>query len=149
MVMEQIVRGDTGIRSPPASEHRDDTQPPSPQRNRGRPKGSQNRNKTQVPLNDETPSNDAQGVAHTIGDLIPLRYLVLDGYFGHNPALQMTQQCGLSLISKLRVNTALYFPSTEPYAGRGRPRIYGQRFKPQQIRYQIPSLYRDARKHYN
>ena len=45
----------------------------------------------------------------------------------------MTQQCGLELISKLRVNTALYFPATEPYAGRGRPRLYGQRFNPQQI----------------
>ena len=135
MVMEQIVRGDTGIRSPPASEHRDDTQPPSPQRNRGRPKGSQNRNKTQVPLNDTLKHLQTmlKALLTRVGDLIPLRYLVLDGYFGHNPALQMTQQCGLSLISKLRVNTALYFPSTEPYAGRGRPRIYGQRFKPQQM----------------
>ena len=68
-----------------------------------------------------------------IDDLIPVRYLVLDGYFGHNPALQMTQQCGLALISKLRINTALYFPSTLPYTGRGRPRLYGQRFNPQQI----------------
>ena len=41
---------------------------------------------------------------------------------------------GLHLISKLRVNTALYFSSREtPYAGRGRPRLYGQRFNPQQI----------------
>ena len=48
-------------------------------------------------------------------------------------ALQMTQQCGLHLISKLRLNTALYFPATAPYAGRGRPRLYGHRFNPQQI----------------
>ena len=68
-----------------------------------------------------------------IDDLIPVRYLGLDGYFGHNPGLQMTQQCGLALISKLRINTALYFPSTLPYTGRGRPRLYGQRFNPQQI----------------
>ena len=68
-----------------------------------------------------------------IDDLIPVRYLVLDGYFGHNNALQMTQQCGLQLISKLRVNTALYLPPTEPYTGPGRPRLYGQRFNPQQI----------------
>ena len=45
----------------------------------------------------------------------------------------MTQQCGLALISKLRINTALYFPSTLPYTGRGCPRLYGQRFNPQQI----------------
>ena len=54
-----------------------------------------------------------------IDALIPVLYLVLDGYFGHNNALQMTKQCGLELISKLRVNNALYFPSTMPYAGRG------------------------------
>ena len=47
----------------------------------------------------------------------------------------MTQQCGLHLISKLRVNTvSLYFPATGfPHAGRGRPRLYGQRLNPQQI----------------
>ena len=72
----------------------------------------------------------------TAENIIPhtdTRHLVLDGYFGHNNALQMTKQCGLELISKLRLNTALYFPSTMPYAGRGRPRLYGQRFNPQQI----------------
>ena len=69
-----------------------------------------------------------------IDALIPVRYLVLDGYFGHNAALQMTQHCGLALISKLRVNTvSLYFPATLPSAGRGRPRLYGQRFNPQHI----------------
>ena len=135
MVMEQIVRGDTRSSSPAASEPRGETQPPSQRRTPGRPKGSRNRNKTQVPLNDTLKHLQTmlKALLTRVGDLIPLRYLVLDGYFGHNPALQMTQQCGLSLISKLRVNTALYFPSTEPYAGRGRPRIYGQRFKPQQM----------------
>ncbi len=65
--------------------------------------------------------------------MIQLRHLVLDGHFGHNNAAQMTKQCGLDLISKLRTDAALYFPSTTPYAGRGRPRIYGQRFNPEQI----------------
>ena len=135
MVMEQIVRGDTCSPSPPASEHRDETQPSSPQRNRGRPKGSRNRNKTAVQLSDTLKhlQTMVKALLTRVGDLIPLRYLVLDGYFGHNPALQMTQQCGLFLISKLRLNTALYFPATAPYAGRGHPRLYGQRFNPQQI----------------
>ena len=56
-----------------------------------------------------------------IDDLIPVRYLVLDGYFGDNHALQMTQQCGLALISKLRVNTALYFPSHAALRRTGTP----------------------------
>ena len=58
---------------------------------------------------------------------------MVNGYFGDNHALQMTQQCRLHLISKLCVNTALYFPSTLPYAGRRCPRIYGERFNPQEI----------------
>ena len=135
MVMEQIVRSDTRSPSPPASESPEETQQPVPRRKRGRPKGSQNRNKTQVQLSDTLKQIQTmlKALLARIGDLIPLRYLVLDGYFGHNTALQMTKQCGLELISKLRVNTALYFPATPPYAGRGRPRLYGQRFNPQQI----------------
>ena len=136
LVMEQIVRRETrGLPSPPASEPRDAPQTPAPERNRGRPKGSRNRNKTEVRLNDTLKHLQTmiKALLRRIDDLIPVRYLGLDGYFGHNPALQMTQQCGLALISKLRINTALYFPSTLPYTGRGRPRLYGQRFNPQQI----------------
>ena len=87
MLMEQIVRGDTrGLPSPPASEHRDDTQLPSPQRNPGRPKGSRNRNKTDVRLSDTLKhlQTMVKALLARVGDLIPLRYLVLDGYFGHN-----------------------------------------------------------------
>ena len=137
LVMEQIVRKETcGLRSPPeTSEPRDTPQTPAPERNRGRPKGSRNRNKTEVHLSDTLKHLQTliKALLRRIDDLIPVRYLVLDGYFGHNAALQMTQQCGLALISKLRVNTDLYFPSTLSYAGRGRPCIYGQRFNPQQI----------------
>ena len=135
MLMEQVVRGDTESRSSPVSEDRDATQPPAPQRTRGRPKGSRNRNKTDVRLSDTLKhlQTMVKALLARVDDLIPLRYLVLDGYFGHNNALQMAKECRLSLISKLRVNTALYFPPTEPYAGRGRPRLYGQRLNPQQM----------------
>ena len=135
MLMEQIVRSDTRSPSPPASESPEETQQPVPRRNRGRPKGSRNRNKTQVRLSDTLKHLQTliKALLRRIDDLIPVRYLVLDGYFGHNNALQMTKACGLHLISKLRVNTALYFSSRAPYAGRGRPRLYGQRFNPQQI----------------
>ena len=138
MVIEQIVRRDTrGLRSPPeTSQPRDTPQTPVPKRKRGRPKGSRNRNKTEVELSDTLKQIQTliKALLKRIDALIPVRYLVLDGYFGHNNALQMTKQCGLALISKLRVNTALYFSSREtPYAGRGRPRLYGQRFNPQQI----------------
>ena len=136
LAMEPIVRGETrSLRSPVASEPPEDPRKPVPQRKRGRPKGSRNRDKTDVQLSDTLKhlQTMVKALLRRIDDLIPVRYLVLDGYFGDNHALQMTQECGLHLISKLRVNTALYFPSTLPYAGRGRPRIYGQRFNPQEM----------------
>jgi putative transposase len=49
----------------------------------------------------------------------PLTYLVLDGHFGNHNALQRARQSHVHLISKLRYDAALYFPSTGPYAGRG------------------------------
>ena len=137
LLMEQIVRGDTcGLRNPlETSDLPEETQKPLPRRKRGRPKGSRNRNKKDVQLSATLQHLQTmiKALLKRIDDLIPVRYLVLDGYFGDNHALQMTQQCGLALISKLRLNTALYFSSTLPYAGRGRPRIYGERFNPQEI----------------
>ena len=135
LAMEQIVRGETRRRNPVASEPPEDPPKPVPRRKRGRPKGSRNRDKTDVQLSDTLKhlQTMVKALLRRIDDLIALRYLVLDGYFGDNHALQMTRECGLHLISKLRVNTALYFPATEPYAGRGRPRIYGQRFNPQHM----------------
>ena len=136
LLMEQVVRGTPALaqKGLPA-EPRDASETPPPKRKRGRPKGSRNRNKTEVELSDTLKQIQTmvKALLARIQGLIPLRYLVLDGYFGHNSALQMSKQCGLHLISKLRSNTALYLPPTPPYAGRGRPRIYGQRFNPQHI----------------
>ena len=132
MLMEQIVKPASSSNPCSQTSH---CQTSMPKRKRGRPKGSRNRNKTQVRLSDTLKHLQTliKALLRRIDDLIPVRYLVLDGYFGHNNALQMTKQRGLFLISKLRLNTALYFPSTMLYAGRGRPRLYGQRFNPQQI----------------
>ena len=86
MVMEQIVRSDTRSPSPPASESPEETQQPVPRRKRGRPKGSRNRNKTQVQLSETLKHLQTmiKALLRRIDDLIPVRYLVLDGYFGHN-----------------------------------------------------------------
>ena len=45
----------------------------------------------------------------------------------------MAQQSQLQLISKLRVDAALYLPYTGPYAGRGPRCIYGERLDPRAI----------------
>jgi putative transposase len=64
---------------------------------------------------------------HLIATVLAVTSLVLDGHFGNHHALHMARQCGLHLISKLRGDAALYFPSTGPYAGRGPRRKYGHK----------------------
>jgi hypothetical protein len=95
----------------------------------GRPKGSQNRDKTQVTLTPELTriQQMVQKLLQLIGLTLPLRFLVMDGKFGHNNALQMTRQCGLHLISKLRYDAALFFAYDGPYAGKGAPQKYGNK----------------------
>lgn len=54
-------------------------------------------------------------------------YVVLDGAFGDNDTTQMIRQCDKHVISKLKHNSALYFPYEGPYAGRGPKRKYGDK----------------------
>ena len=107
----------------------------------GRPKGSKNRNKTEVVLNDTLKQLQSmvKKVLATIDGFIPIRYFLLDGYFGNNQMLQMLRDSGLHLISKLRRDAALYLPPETPYQGRGRPAIYGEKLNPKKIdnRYRV------------
>jgi putative transposase len=96
---------------------------------RGRPKGSKNRNRREVEL---SPSlrfiqEHIQRLLQQIGDAFKVVYFIFDGELGHNDAMQMVRQVGLHLVSKLRYNSALYLPYAGPYAGRGPHRKYGKR----------------------
>jgi hypothetical protein len=95
----------------------------------GRPKGSKNKDKTQVELTPELERIKAMVLKQLafIDGEIPLTYLVLDGHFGNNNALQMTRQCGLHLISKLRHDAALCFRYAGPQSKYGPDRIYGDK----------------------
>lgn len=62
-----------------------------------------------------------------MGGVVPVTYLVLDGHFGNAPALQMSRQHQLHLISKLRADAGLYLPYTGAYSGRGPRRKYGEK----------------------
>ena len=46
-------------------------------------------------------------------DFVKVKYLAMDGHFGHNQAVLMAQANGLELISKLRKDALLY----EKYEG--------------------------------
>lgn len=112
----------------------------SPKRKGGRPKGSTTKAKTDVVLSPELLRIQALVLAllKRIASLFPLTYLVLDGHFGTNAAVQMARRCDLHLISKLRTDSALYLPYDGPYAGRGQRRIYGDKLNPRAI----PERYR-------
>ena len=127
--IEQVVR--TAEEKAAARARRVATAPTAPAcpRKPGRPKGSTTKAKTAVDLTPELTRihSMVRQVRERIGTLFPLTYLVLDGHFGHNSALQMARRCQLHLLSKLRSDSALYLPYTGPYAGRGPRRIYGDK----------------------
>lgn len=95
----------------------------------GRPRGSKNRDKTQVELTPELLriQRMAKKQLAMLKNLVSIRHLALDGHFGNNKALQMVLQCGLHLISKLRCDSALYFVYNGPQKGRGPRRKYGEK----------------------
>ena len=101
----------------------------APKKKRGRPKGSRNRDKTQVELTPELKriQDMVRNQLTLLQALITVRYLVLDGHFGNNNALQMTVQCDLHLISKLRYDAALSFVYEGKQKRKGPRKTYGQK----------------------
>jgi putative transposase len=97
--------------------------------NRGRPKGSRNKNRENVVLPPYLCFIQCMlnKVLHIIGNCTILNYVVFDGAFGNNNTMQMVKQCRKHLISKLHRNSALYFPYSGKYSGRGRRKKYGSR----------------------
>lgn len=96
---------------------------------RGRPKGSRNKDK-----NEFKPSAELKRISDLLAKLVKLmrvfvkiRYVAMDGHFGHHQAVLMARFHGLELISKMRCDAVLF----EKYEGeqkvRGRKRKYGER----------------------
>ncbi len=114
VLMEQVEK------APPAKPAKSKTKKPPPG-GRGRPKGSTNRNRREVELSPSLRFIQEQigRLQRLIGSHLKLTYFLFDGELGHADARQMVSQVGLHLISKLRNNSALYFPYEGPYSGRG------------------------------
>ena len=68
-----------------------------------------------------------------ISHKVDILYLLLDGAFGNNNALQMSRRCGLHLISKLRFDAALYLSYDAPQKKPGMDRKYGEKVTPHHI----------------
>lgn len=96
----------------------------------GRPKGSQNKVKAdQVELNPELLRIEKalKSLLETVGKVLSLTYVVLDGHFGNYPSAYMVRNANLHLISKMRSDVALYPPFEGEYSGVGRPAKYGKK----------------------
>lgn len=95
----------------------------------GRPKGCKTKDKTNVTLTSELLRIKGMviGLLELIALKISLKYLVLDGHFGNNNGLCMAQQTGMHIISKLRHDSALYFPFVGDQLSRGQRRKYGDK----------------------
>lgn len=95
----------------------------------GRPKGSKNKDKTIIAWTPELlliQSLLKQLVLLLVQ--VPVSYLVMDGHFGHNNALQMVLQATpWHLISKLRNDSALYFLYDGPQKKKGPRKRYGDK----------------------
>ncbi|MEO8357707.1 MAG: transposase [Chloroflexota bacterium] len=87
----------------------------------GRPKGSKIQDKQAVVLNPELlrMQTALKNLLETIGTLLTLQYVVLDGHFGNYPSAFMVWEIGLHLISKLRSDAALYLPFEGEHKKRG------------------------------
>ena len=121
LMIKQLIRSETD-KTPPAEKKEAKKKP-------GRPKGSKNKNKEKVELSPYLLFIQEMLTALLLLIGIDIRYVVLDGAFGTNYALQMVRRSGsnLYLISKLQYNSALYFPYQGAYSGRGPHKKYGNK----------------------
>ena len=128
--VEQVVRSEADKAATKARKNKPVNQiKAGSKKKRGRPKGSQNRDKTQVELTPELIriQKMVKKQLAMLKNLVAVRYLALDGHFGNNNALQMVLQCDLHLISKLRHDAALYFRYDGKQKRNGPRKKYGQK----------------------
>lgn len=102
----------------------------------GRPKGSKSKDKRQIEWTPELLfiRDMLEKLVLLLLNSLSISYLVLDGHFGNNHALQMVRQfTPWHLISKLRHDAALYFLYDGPQQQFGARRRYGAKIDYQNI----------------
>lgn len=135
LYMEQTVRSPEEKAACKAKKEAQKAKASGLKRKPGRPKGSKNKDKTEISLNPELEriQKMLEALLVRISSLLRPTYLALDGHFGNYPAYRMVRQTGLHLISKLRWDAALCFPYEGPYQGKGPHRKFGDRVDYQAI----------------
>jgi len=115
----------------PALKNRKKRQPKKPKARPGRPAGSRNRDKNELKLSPELLRINAMLVVllKLMRGFIKVRYLAMDGYFGHSQAVLMAKENGLELISKLRKDAAIFEKHEGRQKAKGAKKKYGERLK--------------------
>jgi putative transposase len=95
----------------------------------GRRKGSLNKDKTKLELSSELLRIDEllKVLLKLMRVFVQVKYLALDGHFGHHQAVLMARENDLHLISKLRKDAGLYEKYEGGYGGRGARKKYGEK----------------------
>ena len=127
ILTKQIIKSDNeGCSKEKSSNNKKSKKAEKKSKTRGRPKGSKNKNKADVELSSYLlfVQNAILGVLSLIGNNLKIVYFVFDGEFGHNSAVEMVKKTGLQFISKLRRDSALFFPYNGKYSGKGAPKKY-------------------------
>lgn len=130
LAMNQIVKSAEEKAASKAKKEARKSQKSAEKRKPGRPKGSKNKvNSDTVELNPELLRIEKalKTLLNTVGKVLSLTYVVLDGHFGNYPSAFMVRNAGLHLISKMRSDVALYPPFEGEYPGSGRPAKYGKK----------------------
>jgi putative transposase len=101
---------------------------PKPQ---GRRKGSLNKDKNELKLSPELwrINELLSALLKLLRVFVQIKYIALDGHYGHNQVVLMSLQNDLHLISKLRKDTALFEKHEGEYGGRGPKKKYGKRLR--------------------
>jgi putative transposase len=96
---------------------------------RGRPKGSQNKDKQAVLLNPELVriQKGLENLLERVGTASSLKYVAMDGHFGNYPSAFMVRQVHLPLISKMRCDARLYAAFAGEHNGPGAKPKYGEK----------------------
>ena len=107
------------------------SQPKKRKGNKGRGKGSRNRDKNELKLSSELLRINEMLVllGSLVRQFVKVRYLAMDGHFGHHQAVLMARENDLHLISKLRKDAVLFEKYEGTYGGRGARKKYGARLK--------------------
>ncbi len=96
---------------------------------RGRPKGVKNKDKEKLEFSAELLRINQllKRMLQLVRLFVAVKYLVLDGHFGHAQAVLMGRENGLELVSKLRCDASLSEKYEGEYSGKGRKKKYGKK----------------------